>query len=54
MLLLNWLREFTDELIWSLSVLTINLLFIISLIAGIIWIVKNPDKLIRFLQWFFR
>lgn len=54
MLLTNWLKEFTDKFILSLWSLLICLILFILVIAGIIWIVKNPDKFMRFLNHFLK
>lgn len=54
MLLANWLKEFTDQVIWAISNLTICILILVLLFAGIVWIVKNPDEFMRFINRFFK
>lgn len=54
MLLANWLKELTNQVIWAISNLTICILLLVLLFVGIVWFIKKPDKFMRFLQRFFR
>lgn len=54
MLFIIGLAELTDKFISLLYNLMFCAILLIFLVAGIIWVVKNPDKFMRFLSHFFK